>query len=408
MSARLQAGVRRGRRLSRRQTAVVGLTAAAVLCTACGGSSSPSSSASGIPKGPIKIGAIYSFSGTFAAYGPSQQAAGNAAVNQLNQAGGIDGHQVQLLVANDESTPNGSLVAARKLIQEGVVGFGYIGTSPDDLTAAAVLDQDKIPMIGLLTDSTYENGAKWPYIFNDYADSSTGATPYGAFLKKINITSAGVIHDTTPSSVSFASAVSSSIKSAGIPVVKSVSFDPTAVDLTTEIEQLKGSGAQVLIGANVVDYPALYSALKAVGWSPPMVLATAAYYDNISALGSLANTTYAVCNIGTTPGFTYPAAVAAQLQVFKSKVGGTADSVLSVLSAYDSLLMFKAAIQSTNSVSGPAIVKYLNGISNQSFSFPTMKYTFTPTDHEGVVAADNYICKIEPLDQYGTPPIYNP
>jgi ABC-type branched-subunit amino acid transport system substrate-binding protein len=373
------------------------------VCAACGGSSH--SASGGIPNGPIKIGAIYSLSGTFAAYGPAQEATGQAAVDEINKDGGIAGHQVQLLTANDQSTPNGALVAARKLIQEGVVGFEYIGTSPDDLTAAAVLDKSKVPMVGLLTDATYENGAKWPYIFNNYADATTGATPYGPFAKRIGATSAGIIHDTTPASVSFASAVSASLQKAGVTITKSVSFAPTAVDLTTEVQQLKDSGAQLLIGANVVDYPALYSALKAVGWSPKMIVATAAYYDNIAALGSLASSTYAVCNIGTRPGFTYPPAVLAQLQELKPKLGGTADGILSVLSAYDSLLTFKAAIEATHSVSGPALVKYLNGITNQSFSFPSMKYTFTASDHEGVLAADNYICNIEPLDAYGTPPI---
>jgi ABC-type branched-subunit amino acid transport system substrate-binding protein len=425
-SSRDSAGpARRGRHP---KLSIVAVTAAiASLCAACSssshtssstnstqgttsGSASPagSSGSGGLPNGPIKLGAIFSLSGTFAAYGAAQKATEATGIAELNKSGGIDGHQVELLTANDQSTPNGALAAARQLIGEGVVGFEFIGISPDDAAAAPVLDQAKIPMIGLLTDNTYENGTQWPYIFNDYADAKTGATPYGAFIKQLGYTKVGIIHDTTPASVAFASGVANSVQNSGITVTKSVSFAPTAVDLTTEVQEIKGSGAQMLLGANVVDYPALYTALKAVGWSPPMILATAAYYDDINSLGSMASKTYAVCNIGTKPGFTYPTAISDQLSTLKSQLGGVADEVLSVISAYDSLLMYKAAIESTHSTSGPEIIKYLNGISNQSFSFPGMNYTFTAQNHEGVLAADNYICKIEPLDQYGTPPIYQP
>ncbi len=417
--SRDSAGSANGRRHPK--LSIVAVTAAiASLCAACsssshtsssGNTSQSTSSGSASPAGsssPIKLGAIFSLSGTFAAYGAAQKATEAAAIAELNKSGGIEGRQVELLTANDQSTPNGALAAARQLIGEGVIGFEFIGISPDDAAAAPVLDQAKIPMIGLLTDNTYENGTQWPYIFNDYADAHTGATPYGPFIKKLGYTKVGIIHDTTPASVAFASGVADSVQNSGVAVTKSVSFAPTAVDLTTEVQEIKGSGAQMLLGANVVDYPALYTALKAVGWSPPMILATAAYYDDINALGSMASKTYAVCNIGTTPGFTYPTAISDQLATLKSELGGVADEVLSVVSAYDALLMFKAAIEATHSTSGPEIVKYLDSVSNTSFSFPSMKYTFTAQNHEGVLAADNYICKIEPLDQYGTPPIYQP
>jgi branched-chain amino acid transport system substrate-binding protein len=366
-----------------------------------------SSGAKSSVKGPIKLGLIVSLSGAFAAYGPGSEATADAALAQINQDGGIAGQKVQVLVENDQSTPNGSLAAAQKLISEGVVGFLYIGTSPNDLSAAAVLEKSKIPMIGLLTDKTYEDGQKWKYIFNTYSDSKIGGTPYGPFVKNnLKVTKVGIIHDTSPASTAFASSVSDSITSSGIQVTKSVSFAPTAVDLTTEISQIKDSGAQALMAANTIDYPALYSGLKAVGWKPPMIVATAAYYDQITALGDLASTTYATCQVATSPGFTYPAAIQTQLKAVKAKLGVTIpDAVLTTVSYYDSMLMYKAAIEATGSTDGTGISNYMNGIKDRAFSLPSLKYTFSADNHAGLLPADNHICNIGPLDEFGTPPI---
>ena len=394
--------------VSARTIASVSLPLSMVVVATVVGPSVASASSSGIPSGPIKIGALYSLSGVFAAYGAGSEAINNAVLQEINKTGGIDHHNVVFETANDQSTPNGALAAAHQLLGEGVVGFESMGISPDDLPVAALLDQKKIPGVGLLTDDTYEDGSKWPYVFNDYADAATGATPYGGFLKKLKAHSVAVIHDTTPASILFADHVESSIKSAGIPIDTTVSFDPTAVDLTSEVEQLKASGAQYLIAANVADYPTLYEALHAVGWSPPMIVATAAYYDNVSGLGTLAKTAYAVCNIGLQPGFSYSPQVQAILNTLAAEHAATPDVILSVVSSYDSLLMFKEAIQKTGSVSGPALVKVFDSVRNQGFSDSTMKYTFTTKDHEGVLAKDNYICSLTPLDQYGTPTVYTP
>ncbi|MDT7654932.1 MAG: hypothetical protein QOI36_6338 [Pseudonocardiales bacterium] len=47
----------------------------------------------------------------------------------------------------------------------------------------------------------------------------------------------------------------------------------------------------------------------------------------------------------------------------------------------------------------------MDTISNQSFSNPDWTFTYTPSNHLGWVASYNHICKVTPLDKYGTPTI---
>jgi branched-chain amino acid transport system substrate-binding protein len=387
-----------------RSSALVALSCVALVATAC--SSSKAASSTNIPDGPIKIGAIYSLSGSFAAFGPSQQASGQAAIDQINADGGIAGHQLLLDVKDDKSTPEGAVAAAQALVADKVAMFAYMGTSPQTLQAGPVVNKAKIPVITLLTDATFEDGTKWPYIYNDYSDAKQGVYPYAPFLKSKGVTKVVSINDTTPGSATFSGYANDAVKAAGIEVVKSVSFNPTAVDLTTQVQQLKAAGTDWLLANNVVGFGPLYNALRAVGWRPNILETTAAFYDSSGALGDFAPTTWAGCNVGSTPGKELPAKVTKVLAAAMDKLGHAQPNLLvSVASAYDALLMFKYAVEKAGSIDGPAITKVLDTISNQSFANPEWTFTYTSSDHLGWVASNNHICTVTPLDKYGTPTI---
>lgn len=391
----------------RKTPALVALSCAALIATACSsGGSSSDASKNNIPNGPIKIGAIYSFSGSFAAFGPSQEATGQAAIDQINADGGIAGHKLILDIKDDKSTPDGAVAAAEALISDNVAMVSYIGTSPNSLQAGPVLNKAKIPVISLLTDATFEDGSTWPYIFNDYSDSKQGVYPYAPFLKSKGVTKAVSINDTTPASAAFSGYVDDAAKAAGIQVLKSVSFDPTAVDLTTQVQQLKAAGTNWLLANNVVGFGPLYNALRAVGWHPNILETTAAYYDSSGALGNFAPTTWAGCNVGSTPGKELPANVTKILARATAKLGHPQpDLLVGVVSAYDALLQFKYAVEKAGSINGSDVIKVMNTIRNQPFSDPDWTYTYTASNHLGWIASNNHICTVTPLDKYGTPTI---
>lgn len=390
-----------------KSSALVALSCVALVATACSsGGSSSGPSKNNIPGGPIKIGAIYSLSGNFAAFGPAQEATGQAAVDQINADGGIAGHQLILDVKDDKSTPDGAVAAAQALVSDNVAMVAYIGTSPNSLQAGPVVDKAKIPVITLLTDATFEDGSKWPYIYNDYSDSKQGVYPYAPFLKSKGVTKVVSINDTTPASAAFSGYADDAVKAAGIQVLKSVSFDPTAVDLTTQVQQLKAAGTGWLLANNVVGFGPLYNALRAVGWRPNILETTAAYYDSSGALGNFAPTTWAGCNVGSTPGKELPANVTKVLARATAKLGHPhPDLLVGAASAYDALLQFKYAVEKAGSIKGPDVIKGLDTTRNRSFSNPDWTYTYTASNHLGWIASNNHICTVTPLDKYGTPTI---
>jgi branched-chain amino acid transport system substrate-binding protein len=141
------------------------LAAAAVLFTivgsGCDGGKSPDSSSSGASaattagatpettasarkestgagnkytSGDIPIGLVASENGDLRPWGVDCEAGAKLAVKEVNDAGGIQGHKVQLLVEDSNSKPEQGKSAAEKLIGEGVLGV--IGEVSSGITAA--------------------------------------------------------------------------------------------------------------------------------------------------------------------------------------------------------------------------------------------------------------------------------
>ena len=83
-------------------------------------------------KEPIRIGVVLSASGANEPLGQPEKKAIELFVDRLNEEGGIDGHEVEVIIKDDESEPGKALEVTVELIeQEEVVALiGSSGTGP--------------------------------------------------------------------------------------------------------------------------------------------------------------------------------------------------------------------------------------------------------------------------------------
>ena len=65
---------------------------------------------------PIRIGLLAPLSGTGGPYGKEEENAAKAAADYINEAGGVLGRRLEIVVADDETSPTAGVAAARKLI----------------------------------------------------------------------------------------------------------------------------------------------------------------------------------------------------------------------------------------------------------------------------------------------------
>ncbi len=125
--------------------------AVGVIClgTLAACSSSGSGSSSGVASGsPVTLGAIETISGPFAQIGQSKVAGMKVAINEINKAGGADGHKLVLSVKDEQASTTATVTDVRELLGAGVKLIMGGTTDSDCLAAAPLVNSGGAMMLG--------------------------------------------------------------------------------------------------------------------------------------------------------------------------------------------------------------------------------------------------------------------
>jgi branched-chain amino acid transport system substrate-binding protein len=272
---------RETRELTMRKAWLIGTALVAPLVLAgCGGSSPTGASGDGGGSGDtIKIASLHPLSGAAAADGQQMDNGAKLAVEAINAAGGIkslDGAKLELVSADSQGKPEVGQSEAQRLIQDGAVAI--VGTYQSAVSAnvATVAERNKVPFVIDVSsaDSILSQGYKYTFRVQPSAtvigeqgaqylfDVSTAA---GKPVKK-----AAFLHEQGPFGTGVRDAFTRKAKELGFEVGPALSYDAASVsDLTTQVTQVKASGADVLAVAGYYRDGVL--AAKAVNSVKPQV-----------------------------------------------------------------------------------------------------------------------------------------
>ena len=228
--------------------AVVALTLAA-----CGSSAASNDSSGGATSGsasPIKLGVLTSLTGGYASAFTTVEKGVKARIELANSEGGVDGHKLSYVMADDASTPAGALSAVQKLIKQDKV-FAILDVSPSFYGALSAVKDAGVPVLG----SSFDGGPEWldmkgyPSLFDGsgYLDYSRAATTWGTFFKSQGCTKVGTIGNTGPSSGRAAEAAVISAEKAGLQRgYVNTKLPPGSTDVGPTILGVKSSGTDCL------------------------------------------------------------------------------------------------------------------------------------------------------------------
>jgi urea transport system substrate-binding protein len=114
--------------------------------------------------GPIRVGAVLPFSGGVELYGRQAKLGLDLAVKDINAAGGILGRPVEVIYADDKTSPESAVTAMHALIErDGVVAVVGPITLRNLNAIAPVAESLKTP---LLYATNYEGGKCSRYFFS--------------------------------------------------------------------------------------------------------------------------------------------------------------------------------------------------------------------------------------------------
>jgi branched-chain amino acid transport system substrate-binding protein len=172
------------------------------------------------------------------------------AVDEINAAGGVNGHQLVLDKIDSGFTPATAITAVNKAVSDKASVIIGIPVTPQVQAVKKVIDQAKIPLLQLsigdedsyLGDSG-TGGSKYSFRIGDANSTQVKAATKFA-VDELKAKKVGLLAD-IDSSKSVKDTFESELKSSGGTLGSERTFALTATDLTNEVLAMKGSDAVI-------------------------------------------------------------------------------------------------------------------------------------------------------------------
>jgi branched-chain amino acid transport system substrate-binding protein len=235
--------------------------------SACGGSSTTGTSSSNSYQGKtIQLGAILSLTGAGGVYGPSSQRGMVLAVDNINNAGGVNGAKLSLDVRDDGSDKAQSQQVAQTLIQQGQL-LALLGPTLSNSAVAVhpLAESFKIPILAVSTtgihivpDCNYPKTDPCTYVFRDSLGEETAIpTNIKVYTAKAH-PSTGVLMVANDDKFSSdgGKIVTSTVGQYNIQLLDTISFSKTTADFATPVTKAVQKHPDVIFITSLGGIPA--------------------------------------------------------------------------------------------------------------------------------------------------------
>ena len=377
--------------ISRRQfLAVVGAAAAAGALSACGSSSSSSSTAAstagsaaaeGAAGATIKVGLLAPLTGDVSVYGIAVANGANLYIKQVNEAGGINGKQIEVVEMDEQGDATQAVTCFTQMVDEGITALiGDVTTTPT-LAVVAESQEYNMPMVTASataeavtydaeTDTVYQNVFR-----TTFTDPFQGVKMADYATDKLGYTKAAVIYQTGADyNEGLATNFEAEFASNGGEIVASETYSAGDVDFKTQLTTILSANPEVIYCPNyyedvgqilsqAVDVGLTVPFLGGDGWDGVTQYATAEQLDGCYFCANYAT--------GSNPDFE---------SAYEAEYGEPYPNGFSPL-GYDAALTICGGLQAAEDAGlEPGTDEYkqavIDGIKNGSFEGVTGSFTF--------------------------------
>lgn len=227
----------------------------------------------------IKLGAIVPSSGPFAEWGRANTATLNMLEKEINDAGGVNGAKLKIVIYDDGAKPAEAANALRKLAgDDNVLAVAGPLTSTACEVTFPVANEVQIVATSQASSKPGVAKANRPWAFRDTVDEGTltkSTAPY--FKKTFNIKSVAVIYDAKDAvSTAIATKIMPKVlASEGVEIVNEndpVSFSTGDLDVSAQVTKLKSMNPDgVVVGADYSQAITVLREMKRQGMMKPVL-----------------------------------------------------------------------------------------------------------------------------------------
>jgi branched-chain amino acid transport system substrate-binding protein len=317
-----------------------------------------------------------------------------AAISDINPAGGVLGKKLTLVVRDDVSQPPKSIQNMTDLIDnEGVVTVFGPTNSGNAMAWKHIVNQKKIPVINNVSAGTDITKPISPgadnYMFRVSMVDREQISALMAYVKKNSAESkkVGFMSETTGYGQGGLRDMKDVAQAQGITPVDIEQFGVGDTDMTSQLNKLKAAGADtVIIWAQGTPIAQVMRSMEKINYYPRVLSSWAA--DNITFYDAAGKT------LAEKPLFLRTVSenrTPAQDKLF-ARVGSQLKAPSSfsfALHGYDSVLLLAQAMKQANSTDGSAIRVALENLNSPVQGLlKTYNKPFSKTNHEALLAKD--------------------
>jgi branched-chain amino acid transport system substrate-binding protein len=352
---------------------------------------------------PIKIGYLPALTGPSSSTGVGINRGTQLFVEELNNAGGINGRKIELVSRDTQSDPTKAVNAVAELTQRQKVAmiFGPLN-SGEALAATPLIARDKVPMLHPCWVDELIDVKKYPMSFRQAPTNTQvggGANYYVVDVLKLK--KVAVISDTTGYGTASVNTYVPMLKAKGAEVVYTNHVDAANPDLKPELLRMQSAGAQAIMpwSVNAGFLSRICNTRGAMGWDVPIVGQTTLGSGQTKALLEkpeywnkvYSNNFRQVCYAnGKLP----PRAqeFVDRLKAAKVEFGDTL--LWWVALGWDGGMMMADVFKNAGTKSDD-VVAYMNKIKNWPGIYGTV--TWTPEQHNGFPDSEVVMCEVNSL-----------
>lgn len=222
-------------------------------------------------KTPYKIGAVLSITGPNAPLGTPERDTLRMLEEQINRAGGVDGHPLEIIIEDDATDPASAVRATMKLIEQDKV-IALIGSSgtPSTLAMIPVLEKADVPLMACAAGLAITDPIK-KLVFRTPQTDVLVVNRLLKYLQKLAMVKIAVIYDTNAFGVSGRDQIRRFAPQYGITVAREEAFKTEDTDMTVQLTRIRATDVQAVICWGTNPAPAIIARnMKQLGMPIPL------------------------------------------------------------------------------------------------------------------------------------------
>ncbi len=180
---------------------------------------------------PIEIGRSLVLSGPLTPYGEAKRDGGDAYIEKVNKAGGINGRRIVLTTMDDAYDPAKTVANLKKMAGEKHLSafLGLFGV-PTVAAALPVLEELRIPAVGLTSGSPALRAPLKKYVFPVRASYVDEAEYIVGHIKTLGYKRVAIIRQENPFGELVRNTLAEALNKEGIKIISEAKLAPTATD----------------------------------------------------------------------------------------------------------------------------------------------------------------------------------